>query len=751
MPRDGAGDFTKLYPDVVTGTTISSSVHNGTINDFVTDANTVRPIKYGGTGANNATVARTNLKAEASSIQVSNYDMHVFESGSFWSAPGATAAPNGTDYFFGVAVIGTDSAVAVSLQARSMTDGKLYSRRKWASTWQDSGVWKVEGEGDYVNVTGDTMTGNLTISMAAWPGLILNNTGTGSGMLLSSQRNNLQRWQVRLDDETPETGGGAGSDLSIYRCDDAGNAVERPFVIQRSNGQVQTPNAPIYNHSVVNKLYADTKVSKTGDTMSGPLTVYVPGNQFGGAGGDATTPLTSNTNILLYNNGATNWAGMGADTGGNMYFVTGVGAPATRMFISNAGNVGIGVLSPSRKLEVGGLMQVTENAALTGISLNNTSGGGRQIQLLAGTGAPAFGVYDTAAGWRLMIDSAGVVSIPGGTNSSSPTTGALVVAGGVGIGAQLSVQFDIKMSTPYTAAGGWGLYFGDGGSGSSVYIDTKGNSLNFRCGSAFEVAYARSWLFVDGATGVSSFYYRPTVPGLLSNNDVSINQSAQGSPNTAVLLFGNTGGKYLYFDGTNLNNRAGPFIIEDTTASTSPSTGALRVNGGLGVLGDAYYNAHVNITRAVNAICLQVANNGGGLGTDAVRISMVNMTDGTSYQAIAYNNSHGWRFIVRGNGNCENVNNSYGGISDVRHKRDIADAPSLLDRIMAVKVRSYHMEHDDDDAPSRIGVVSQEIEELFPDLVYEDAEGKKYFSYSNLWPRMLKAFQEHVIETRRRH
>jgi hypothetical protein len=102
MPRDGAGDFTKLYPDVVTGTTISSSVHNGTINDFVTDANTVRPIKYGGTGGNSPSTARANLQAEVSGVQVTNYDTHPFEPGSFWSDGSATAGPVASSYVSGI-------------------------------------------------------------------------------------------------------------------------------------------------------------------------------------------------------------------------------------------------------------------------------------------------------------------------------------------------------------------------------------------------------------------------------------------------------------------------------------------------------------------------------------------------------------------------------------------------------------------------------------------------------------------------
>jgi hypothetical protein len=45
----------------VSGTTISSANYNATVDDFVTDANTARPVVAGGTGATSATAARTNL------------------------------------------------------------------------------------------------------------------------------------------------------------------------------------------------------------------------------------------------------------------------------------------------------------------------------------------------------------------------------------------------------------------------------------------------------------------------------------------------------------------------------------------------------------------------------------------------------------------------------------------------------------------------------------------------------------------
>jgi hypothetical protein len=163
MPRDGLGNFTAYAPPVVTQTTIDSGVHNGLVADFVTDANAKRPIIAGGTGASSAKEARANLQAEVAGAQVTNYDDHVFENGSFYSAIAATAAPNATDYFVGTAIILTPPNVSLVLVARSVNTGAPYVRIKTGGTWMNGGAWAIDGAGEYVNATGDVMTGHLAL------------------------------------------------------------------------------------------------------------------------------------------------------------------------------------------------------------------------------------------------------------------------------------------------------------------------------------------------------------------------------------------------------------------------------------------------------------------------------------------------------------------------------------------------------------------------------------------------------------
>ena len=105
-------------------------------------------------------------------------------------------------------------------------------------------------------------------------------------------------------------------------------------------------------------------------------------------------------------------------------------------------------------------------------------------------------------------------------------------------------------------------------------------------------------------------------------------------------------------------------------------------------------------------------------------------------------------FIVERDGDVRNINNSYGQISDSRLKENIQDATPKLDDIMKVKVKNFNFIGDE---LKQIGVVAQELEEVFPGLVKEDEQpgpdgtkGGVYKSvkYSVLVPILVKAMQE---------
>lgn len=76
------------------------------------------------------------------------------------------------------------------------------------------------------------------------------------------------------------------------------------------------------------------------------------------------------------------------------------------------------------------------------------------------------------------------------------------------------------------------------------------------------------------------------------------------------------------------------------------------------------------------------------------------------------------RFLVLGNGNVQNYNNSYGAISDIKLKQDITDATPKLAKLLKVRIVNYKFKADPDGI-KQIGVIAQELEEISPGLIEE--------------------------------
>ena len=103
---------------------------------------------------------------------------------------------------------------------------------------------------------------------------------------------------------------------------------------------------------------------------------------------------------------------------------------------------------------------------------------------------------------------------------------------------------------------------------------------------------------------------------------------------------------------------------------------------------------------------------------------------------------------IYSNGNIQNLNNSYGQLSDINLKENIIDATPKLDDINQVRVVNFNYidDLDEDGLPKKqIGVVAQELEEIFPGMVYECGDTEtptKAVKYSVFVPMLIKAVQE---------
>jgi hypothetical protein len=108
------------------------------------------------------------------------------------------------------------------------------------------------------------------------------------------------------------------------------------------------------------------------------------------------------------------------------------------------------------------------------------------------------------------------------------------------------------------------------------------------------------------------------------------------------------------------------------------------------------------------------------------------------------------RFQVSNAGSCYNSTGTYGTISDINIKENVTPAPNYLDRLLQVEIVKYSLKEEHSSFPTKLGVVAQQVEGIFPNLIEEtnsnDEDGNlvptKAVKYSVFVPMLIKAMQE---------
>jgi hypothetical protein len=146
--------------------------------------------------------------------------------------------------------------------------------------WNGYG-WMSKPAPEFVDETGDTMTGALTIRMSGTTGhLLLDNPTINDVVAIALKKNNKFRWTLNAT-AGPEPGAQVGSNFSIRRYDDAGTLLsDTPLNINRATGRAQVGQQPVDPNDIATKAYVDTTfggggpgyLPLTGGTLTGNLT-----------------------------------------------------------------------------------------------------------------------------------------------------------------------------------------------------------------------------------------------------------------------------------------------------------------------------------------------------------------------------------------------------------------------------------------------------------------------------------------------
>jgi hypothetical protein len=494
--------------------------------------------------------------------------------------------------------------------------------------------------------------------------------------------------------------------------------------------------------------------------------------------------------------------GPGSNSGALAFYTANAGSYLERLRITSAGLVGIGTSSPASLLSV---VRAAEGTSLEALRLVNESPNQRN------TSSVYIGMYGSNEAYeRARILCGNPTDFDGNNGFLSFWTrnaGTLAEkvridnAGRVGIGTTTPQHLldctSIGRFTGNTnsAASGAGIEIGyDSGNttgfiqsynrGSSTYLSTAvdGSDVRFKTSSTERARIDSSGRLLVGTSDGSGGVSKLVVQGASNGSAVGVAQISYNGLASAGFGAGTDIGYLRFTDqGSNsgvfaqitatadatsgANDYPGRLVFSTTADGASSPTERMRIgqNGYIQCSETGTYSPDGGSVwhkfyQSVNERCLQTYNTAGTF-TNYALTQYIAAGGGTgSGFASGFSDSGSiQRYIIFSNGNIQNINNSYGAISDLKLKENIVDASEQWNDIKNLRVRKYNLKQGG--AHTQIGVIAQEIELVSPGLVYEttdrDTDGNdlgtvtKSVNYSVLYMKAVKALQEAMerIET----
>ena len=356
------------------------------------------------------------------------------------------------------------------------------------------------------------------------------------------------------------------------------------------------------------------------------------------------------------------------------------------------------------------------------------------------------------------------------TDATNTTSGSIITAGGVGIAKALFVGTTANVagltassavatdasknlvSVTNTGTGNNVLATGPTISGPTI-SDGTANGVAYLNGS--KVLTTGSALVFDG-TNLGIGTTSPSQRLEVSGGDAKITAAGNGTRN---LFFGTSATNYQtikYDDATGALTigsiaSAYPVVFQTQGAERAriDSSGNLLVGAT-----STSFSEKFNSTQSANQKAGLFFNTNASFTNYVVNLRASRNTTNGSYGFLQCSiDGVADKLYIADSGNVTNTNNSYGPISDVKLKENIVDATPKLQDLMQVRIVNYNLKAElGYESHKQIGVVAQELEQVFAGLVDEkvdrDAEGNdlgtttKSVKMSVFTPMLIKAIQE---------
>ena len=359
--------------------------------------------------------------------------------------------------------------------------------------------------------------------------------------------------------------------------------------------------------------------------------------------------------------------------------------------------------------------------------------------VFAGT-APVAGFYlpatntlafTTASTERMRIDSSGNVGI-GTTTPGSTPFGQLVVAGANNPFATNDNANLVVRSTDAAAVNKGGMigFAGSSDSGNYTFATIKGAKegtdsgyLAFATRTAAAFATERMRIDSSGNVGIGT-----------SSPSQKLEVATASGGTIGLRYIGNSGYATVGTDGS--NNLL--FSIGN------PPSEKMRIDSSGNLLvGHTNVDAKFTLRGAGNSLPI-ISAFGTSAGDLAIPSVQIIKTDNNTTTSQVF-----FKFYVAGGGaGCGQINSNgaataaFGSFSDSRLKENIADLPSQLANIMALRPVEFDYIASEGGG-HQIGFIAQEVKEIYPDLVGEREDGMYTLTDMNKNDaRLIKAIQE---------
>jgi len=227
--------------------------------------------------------------------------------------------------------------------------------------------------------------------------------------------------------------------------------------------------------------------------------------------------------------------------------------------------------------------------------------------------------------------------------------------------------------------------------------------------------------------------------GDIGNNAVDLSYSNSGSTTRGATGTASTAMGYKTTGSGDYSTAIGDNTTATGTASTAIGSYTLASGYRSTAMGDGTSStdyASLTIGR-YNSVNKTVTTGGNAASFDTDNAAFV-IGNGTLWNAASD------AFVVYFNGNAT-LSGDLTINSDERLKDNIQPLGSTLDKLHQIEGKTYSFKKDEEHTP-KIGVLAQEVQAVFPELVTEGGDGILSVNYQGLVPVLINAINEQDIK-----